>query len=497
MDAVPAPQPDPKRWFALAVIAIAQLMIVLDASIVNIALPSAAKALNISAANQQWLLTAYTLTFGGLLLLGGRVADYSGRRLVFMISLLGFAGSSALGGLAQNQQMLFASRALQGCFAAFMAPAALSIITVTFTEAHERAKAFGVYGAIAGGGAAIGLVAGGLLTQFLNWRWCLFVNIPVAIIAFIGAVAFVHESKAEGATNYDLPGAVLITGGLAAVVYGFTSAAQHGWGSTTTLSWLTGGLLAVVAFVVWESKATNPLLPLRVVADRNRGGSFTSSFLVGVGMMGMFLLLTLYFQDVLGYSALRAAFAFLPFSAFVILSAGLSSKLLPKIGPRPLMSGGLTAAAIGMFSLSRITVGADYLSVVLPSCVLIAAGMGLTFVALSSTALTGVANHDAGVASATLNASQQVGGSLGVALLSTIMANGSTSWFSNWTQAHGQPSPAEIGALKAQAMVHGQQQALFVGSLAIFAAALVAFFAIRTAAPSGDEAMVPVAAHVG
>ena len=308
-------------------------MIVLDASVVTIALPSAQKALHISVANRQWALTAYTLAFGGLLLIGGRVADFMGRKRMFIISLLGFAGASALGGLAQNSAMLFGARALQGAFAAIMAPASLSLLTVTFTEPRERARAFGVYGAIAGGGAAIGLVLGGLLTEYASWRWTLLINVPIAILAAFAATRFVNESKVEGESRYDIPGALTSTLGLLSLVYGFTRAETDGWASPITLSFLGAGIVFLVAFVLIERRSSIPLLPLRVVLDRNRGGSFLASLLVGIALFGTFLFLTYYMQAVLGYSALKTGFAFLPFSAGIIFSATLASSLLPRIGP--------------------------------------------------------------------------------------------------------------------------------------------------------------------
>src|SRR6478752_176361 len=317
--------PDPGRWWALTVLAAAQLMIILDASIVNIALPSAQEDLGISNADRQWMVTAYTLAFGALLLLGGRIADYTGRKRTFIIGLLGFAGASALGGVAPNQELLFAARALQGAFAALMAPSALSLVTVTFVDPKERAKAFGVFGALAGGGAAIGLIVGGILTEYASWRWCLGVNVPVALVVAAAAVPIVHESKAHGDTRYDIPGVLLATIGLFSLVYGFTEAARvknpddptstavKGWGDPSTVTWLVLAVVLLVAFVLWERRAKNPMLPLRVVLDRNRGGSYLVFLLVGAGLFAMFLFLTYYFQINLGYTPLEAGFAFLPF----------------------------------------------------------------------------------------------------------------------------------------------------------------------------------------
>src|SRR3954452_21285103 len=351
-----AVEPDPKRWLALGVIAVAQLMVVLDASIVNIAIPAARDDLGISTADVQWIVTAYTLAFGGLLLLGGRIADYNGRKRTFIIGLLGFAGASAIGGFAPNQELLFAARALQGAFAALMAPAALSLVTVTFTESRERAKAFGVFGALAGGGAAIGLIVGGVLTEYASSRWCLGVNVPVALIVAAAAIPLVHESKAPGDTRYDIPGVLSATTGLFSLVYGFTEAARaahpgnpqdtsvQGWTSSSTLFFLGIAVVLLVTFVFWETRAKNPMLPLRVVLDRNRGGSYLVFLLVGAGLFAMFLFLTYYFQINLGYSPLQAGFAFLPFSIALIFAAGLVSQLLPRVGPRALMVPGLVLA---------------------------------------------------------------------------------------------------------------------------------------------------------
>ncbi len=329
---------DPKRFRALAIIAVAQLMVVLDASVVIIALPSAQRALHISTANRQWMLTAYTLSFAGLLLLGGRIADYFGRKRMFVISLIGFAGASALGGLAQNSAMLFGARALQGAFAAVMAPAALSLLTVAFTEPKERARAFAVYGGIAGGGAAIGLILGGFLTEFASWRWTLLINVPIAIVAAVAAFRYVTESRASSNHGYDLPGAVTVTGGLLALVYGFTKAGTDGWGSSTTVMLFAAAAVLLVAFVVIEQRVSHPLLPLRVVLERNRGGSFLASLLVGTAMLGTFLSLTYYFQGTLHYSALKSGFAFVPFSLGIITGATLASRLLPRFGPRAVMA---------------------------------------------------------------------------------------------------------------------------------------------------------------
>jgi EmrB/QacA subfamily drug resistance transporter len=418
----------PDRWRTLFVIAIAQLMVVLDASIVNIAIPSAKADLGISDANQQWVVTAYTLAFGSLLLLGGRIADFVGRKKIFIIGLLGFAAASALGGIASTQELLFASRGLQGVFGALLAPAALSIVSVTFTDPKERARAFGVYGAISGGGAAIGLILGGTLTEYFSWRWCLGVNTPIALIAGLLAFKYVHESKAGGDHSYDLPGTLTASAGLFALVYGFNEAATKGWSANITIAFLAASAILLIAFFIIEKKVKNPLMPLHVISERNRGGSYLGSLVVGAGLFSMFLFLGIYLQSVLGYTPLKAGFAFMPFTAGIIVFAGVASQLLPKVGPRPLMVPGLLAAAVGLLLLTQITPETSYITHVLPALLIMSSGMALVFIPLSTTALHGVGNRDAGVASALINTSQQVGGSLGTALLNTVAATATTSY---------------------------------------------------------------------
>jgi EmrB/QacA subfamily drug resistance transporter len=472
------PAADPKRFRALAVIAVAQLMVVLDASVVIIALPSAQRALHISTANREWMLTAYTLAFAGLLLLGGRIADYFGRKRMFVISLIGFAAASALGGLAQNAAMLFSARALQGAFAAVMAPSALSLLTVTFTEPKERARAFGVYGGIAGGGAAIGLILGGFLTEFASWRWTLLINVPIAIVAAFGALRVVRESKSPANHGYDLPGAVTVTGGLLALVYAFTKAGSDGWSSSVTVTLFAIAGVLLVAFVALESRAAHPLLPLRVVLDRNRGGSFLASLLVGTALLGTFLSLTYYFQGTLHYSAMKSGFAFVPFSLGIIAGATVASRFLPRFGPRALMSVGLLMAAAGLAILTTLTTHSSYFVTVLPAEVIISLGMGMSFVAMSSTALIGVHPEDAGVASALVNATQQTGGSMGAALINTIATTATASYL----VVHGSsPSAVAAGA------IHGYTTAFTFSAIVLAVAASAAFVLIRrtrTAAPN-------------
>lgn len=470
----------PDRWRTLFVVAISQLMLVLDGSIMNIAIPRAQADLMISDANRQWIITAYTLAFGSLLLFGGRIGDYVGRKKIFIVGLLGFAAASALGGIAANQEMLYASRALQGVFGALLAPAALAIISETFTVPAERAKAFGVFGAISGGGAAIGLIAGGALTEFFSWRWCLGVNTPIAIIAAILAFKFVHESKADGDKTYDVPGVVTATAGLFSLTYGFNEAATKGWSATSTLSFLAISIALLISFVVIESKVANPMMPLRVVTERNRGGSYLGSLIVGAGLFSMFLFLGLYLQNILGFSPLKSGFAFLPFTAGIIFGAGIASQLLPKFGPKPLMVPGLVSASIGLLLLTRITPETSYATHVVPSLLIMSFGMALVFIPLTSTSLHGISGRDTGVASAMVNTSQQIGGSLGSALLSTIAVTAS----SNYAKANSVAKDDMVGG--AFAATHGFTVAFQFSAAFLFIGAIVLFFFINV----GKESLV-------
>jgi EmrB/QacA subfamily drug resistance transporter len=454
-------EPNPLRWLILAVIAISQLMIVVDASIVNIALPKAQAALHISNDDRQWVVTAYTLAFGGLLLLGGRIADYAGRKRMLLVGLLGFAGASAVGGLAPDAVVLFGARAVQGAFAAVMAPSALSLLNVTFTDARERAKAFGVYGSIAGGGLAIGLIGGGVLTQYLSWRWCLLVNTPIALVAAAAAVRLIPESKADGQARYDLPGALTSTVGLVSLVYGVTEAETKGWGAATTLGLLAAAVILLVGFVWIERRSSHPLLPLRIVTERNRAGAFLTSALSGAGLFGTFLFLTYYLQGTLHFSPLRTGFAFLPFSVGVVASAMVASALLPRLGARWIMSIGLLMAVAGMLYFTQLHAHSAYWPSVFPAEVVMSLGLGLVFVPISSVALFGVTGNDSGIASAMINTTQQVGGSIGTALLNTI----ATSVTASYLVDHGK------SALVA-GTVHGYAVAYLAGA-SFLAVALV------------------------
>lgn len=441
-------EPDPRRWLILAVIAGAQMMVVLDATIVNIALPSLQTALGISDADRQWVITAYALTFGGFLLLGGRVADYWGRKRAFILGMIGFALASALGGVANSGEVLFAARALQGLFGALLAPAGLAILTTTFHDPEERSKAFAVFGAVSAGGAAVGLLLGGILTELLNWRWCLLVNTPVAIIAAFATYRVVTESKVHKTGSLDIGGALLGTLGLVSLVYGFTKAGETSWDNSTTIIFLAAALVLLVAFAIVEARHRNPLLPLRIPRDRNRGGSYLTSILLGAAIFGASLFLTYYFQSVLDYTPIQAGLASLPISLGVFVAAGVVGKVLPRIGPRPVMITGSLFGAIGMVLLAQIEVDSGFWNLVFPGELLFGLGMGMIFVPLANIALINVAPNDAGVASAVFNASQQVGGSLGTALLNSVYTSAVTAYLLDNQIA----DPHDPGAL-----VHGFQ----------------------------------------
>jgi EmrB/QacA subfamily drug resistance transporter len=481
-------EPYERRWLALAVIAVTVLMVILDATIVNIALPAVSVDLEISAATQQWIVTAYTLTFGGFLLLGGRIADFWGRKRTYLVGAAGFAIASALGGFAPNEALLFAARGLQGAFGALLAPASLSLIAVLFTDTRERAKAFAVYGAIAGGGSAIGLLLGGVLTEYADWRWCFWVNIPIAILAIVAAVPIVPESRAPGDTSYDIPGAVLITLGLASFVYGFTRVAQtaqenaavgvtdSAWAEPWALLFIGVGVLLVAAFVVLELRSRNPLLPMRIVLDRNRGGAYLTSTLVGAGLIGAFFFLSLYFQQVLGYKPVEAGFASLPTTLGVLISAGAASGLVPRIGPKPLMVlGGLLAAA-GLFLMSMLDVDSGFWALAFPGQLMLGLGLGFTFVPLSNLALIGAGEHDAGAASAMLNATQQVGASIGTAFLATLSVGAITNYVTDVARSGGNPQDPAVGL---QAQVEGYTTAFTWASVLLVLGALVSAFLIQ------------------
>src|SRR3954470_717982 len=403
-----SPRLDPQRWKALAFIGIAQLMVVLDATIVNIALPRAQADLQFSDANRQWAITAYSLAFGGLLIAGGRFGDLWGRKRVFLTGLIGFAVASALGGAAVNTGMLLGARALQGLFAALLAPAALSLVAVTFPDGRERAKAFGIFSAIAGGGGAVGLLLGGVLTEYVDWRWCLYVSIVFAVIAAAGAAFSVHErNEQRNRDRLDVPGVVLGTAGLVALVYGFSRAEEAGWSAGTTIALFVAAVVLLIAFVLVERRTTAPLLPLRVVTDRNRAGAFLGVGLAMIGMFAQFLFLAYWFQLVVGYSPLTSGFAFLPHIAGLIIgTTQIATRLSGRVPVRRLMVPGLLVAALGMLLLTQLTADSSYWSywaLVLPATVLLGIGMGAAFMPAMTLATSGIRPQDAGVASAMVN----------------------------------------------------------------------------------------------
>ncbi len=430
-----------RRWLILAVIGIAQLLVVLDVTIVNIALPSAQQDLGFSDDQRQWVITAYALAFGSLLLLGGRIADLFGRKWTFLAGLIGFAGASALGGAAQSFGLLVGARALQGAFGAMLAPAALSLLATTFTDPAERGKAFGVYGAIAGAGGAFGLLLGGALTEVLDWRWCLYVSILFAVPAALAGLRLLHHTPAPERPRLDIPGTVVVSSGLFALVFGMSRAQTDGWGDPVTLAFLAASAILLAGFVALERRVAHPLLPLRVVTDRNRGGSFLAIATAGAGIFGVFLFLTFYLQNTKGLSPLETGLAFLPMNVSIVLTATLvNTRVLARTGPRPLIPTGMVLAALGMVLLTRIGVDTGYASHVLPSLILIGIGFGLIVAPSFATATLGVPRRDSGVASAMVNTSQQVGGSIGTALLSTLAVSAT----SDYVARHGPGTQAAV-----------------------------------------------------
>lgn len=472
------------RWVVLGVLALAQLMVVLDATIVNISLPHAQAALGFDNSDRQWIVTAYALAFGSLLLLGGRLSDLWGRKTTFIIGLIGFATMSAIGGAAVNFEMLVAARAGQGVFGALLAPAALSLLTTTFTDPSERGKAFGIFGAIAGGGGALGLLLGGMLTEWASWRWCLYVNVPIAIIALIGAVLFVGAHRAEHRPKLDLPGVVTVSVALFSIVYGFSNAETNGWADWATISWLVAGAVLLAGFVWWQSRAEHPLLPLRVIADRTRAGSYLVVFVAGIGMFGIFLFLTYYLQQNLGFSPIRTGLAFLPMIGMLVVTATTATGvLLPRFGPRWLMASGMLIAACGMVLLTQITETSSYATHVLPALLVLGVGIGASMAPAMQGAISGVSPDDAGVASATVNTMQQVGGSVGTALLSTIAASAASSYAS--TNAAHVVNPAQLAQLAAvhsYTVTFGVAAAVFALG-GVIAAAVVRSGKLPAAAP--------------
>jgi EmrB/QacA subfamily drug resistance transporter len=420
---------DRRRWLILGVIGLAQLMVVLDVTVMNIALPSAQRALHFTTVDRQWVVTAYTLAFGSLLLLGGRLADLFGRKVTFLIGLLGFAGVSAIGGASVNFAMLITARACQGAFGAILVPSALSLLTTTFTEPKERGKAFGIYGAIAAAGGAVGLLLGGVLTEYLSWRWTLYVNLIFAGAAFIGGAILLTRQSSQVKPRLDIPGVLLVSGGLFCLVYGFSNAATHNWSTPSTWGFLAAGVVLLVVFAIWQTRAANPLLPPRIVLDRNRGGAYATMLIASSGMFGVFLFLTYYLQQTLAYSPVVTGFAILPIAGGIAVAANLSTiVLMPRLGPKPLVATGMLIAAGAMAWFAQLGAHTAYVDGVLGPLILTGIGLGMVIAPSINTGTFGVAPRDAGVASATVTVGQQLGASIGTSLLNTIFASAVTSY---------------------------------------------------------------------
>ena len=475
-----------RRWWILGVVGLAQLMVILDATIVNIALPSAQRALGFTNADRQWVVTAYSLAFGGLLLLGGRLSDLVGRRRMLIIGLVGFASASALGGAATGFAMLVIGRGAQGAFGAMLAPAALSTLTTTFTDPAERGRAFGVYGAIAGAGGAVGLLLGGALTEYLSWRWCLYVNVVLAVVAVAGAIRLLASHPRDRNVHIDWPGSVLVVVGLVSLVYGLSEAETKGWGAPTTVVLLVVGVVLLAVFVLVEGRVPHPLLPLRIVMDRFRGGAYLAIGLSAMGMFGIFLFLTYYLQLTLRYSPVMTGLAFLPMVAAIMVSSTTSSGvLMPRLGPRPLVPTGMLTAAGGLVILAtQLGLHPSYAGQILPALILTGAGLGLVFGCAMNTATYGAGRADAGVASAMVNTNQQVGGSIGTALLNTIAASALASYL----VSHGNSPLAQAGAA-----VHSYVVAFWISAAILVGSAVACGLVLPsgTLAAAGGPAASP------
>ncbi|MFG2424471.1 MFS transporter [Streptomyces sp. NPDC048448] len=482
---VPVDPSHGRRWWILMVISLSMLMGVLDGTIVNIALPSAQRDLGFSDADRQWVVTAYALAFGSLLLLGGRIADLVGQKVTFLVGLVGFAAASMVGGAANGFLMLVAARAVQGGFAALLAPSALSILMTTFTEPRERAKAFTVAGSVSGAGGAVGLILGGVLTEYLDWRWTMYVNVVFAVVAFVGGVALLHRTPRNTSSKLDVPGTLLVSAGLFCLVYGFSNAETHGWGSASTGGMLAAGTVLVALFVWRQNKAAYPLLPLRVLLDRNRGASFAALFVSGAGMFGVFLFLTYYLQQNLGFSALRTGFAFLPMIvASSTASAVANNVVVPRTGPRPVVPLGMAVAAAGMVWMTTLDMNSGYLTQVLPQLLLVGVGLGTVVAPAMSLATSGIAAADAGAASAAVNTVQQVGGSIGVALLSTMASDAVTEYLPGRNPKD--PAVLAQAGLEGYSTAYGWSAGFFLAGLVVTA------LLYRRGVPQQDENAAPL-----
>jgi EmrB/QacA subfamily drug resistance transporter len=466
----PGGAPADRRWLVLVIVAIAQLMVVLDSTVVNIALPSAQHALGFPNSDRQWVVTAYALAFGSLLLLGGRLGDMFSRKRIFITGLLGFALSSALGGAAVSFGMLVAARALQGAFGAILAPAALGTLVSTFRDPRERGRAFGIFGSVAAGGGAVGLILGGLLTQYLSWRWTLYVNLLFAVVAAAGALAYMQGSRPDSRPRMDWAGTVLASAGLFGLVYGFSQAESAGWAAARTIGSLAAGVLLLAAFVLAERRSAHPLLPLRVIRDRARGASYLAVGVTGIAVFGVFLFVTYYLQQVKGYSPVTSGLAFLPMIACILLASNTSSiVLLPRVGPRALIVTGMVLAGGAMLYLTRLTVASSYAGHLLPALLPLGLGFGMIFSPAINTATAGVDRRDSGVASALVNTMQQVGGSVGTAALSTVALTATATYLTAHHSAQLAPAMAV-----AMASVHGYDTAFTVSAVLFGFGALLA-----------------------
>ncbi|GLH99131.1 MFS transporter [Phytohabitans aurantiacus] len=474
------------RWWVLVVLGMAQLMVMLDATVVNIALPQAQQDLGFSDGSRQWVITGYALAFGSLLLLGGRLGDLWGRRTLFVTGLAGFGAASILGGAASSFEILVAARVAQGLFAALLAPAALALLSVTFTEPSERAKAFGIFSALGGAGGAIGLLLGGMLTEWASWRWVMYVNVAFAAPALIGALLLLARPVITKKPKLDIPGIVVVSAALFAIVYGFAHVESTSWTDPVALGSMIVGAVLLAVFVRLESTVAHPLLPLRLVLDRTRGGSFIAVFVLGMGMFSIFLFLTYYFAASLGYSPIKTGLAFLPMVAAVVASSTtMPSLVLPKVGPKIVVSAGFLVAAAGMALLTRLELDSTYATHIMPGLILLGLGIGAVMTTAIQGATSGLHHEDTGVASALINTGQQVGGSISTALLTTVASSATTDYLTSH-------KPSALAA--AQAGVEGYTATLAWGSGFFVVGAIIAAFLIpnRALEPSEGE---PVMAH--
>jgi EmrB/QacA subfamily drug resistance transporter len=487
-----------RRWWILAVLGLAQLMVVLDVTIVNIALPHAQASLAFSNTDRQWIVTGYSLAFGSLLLLGGRIADNFGRKRVFLIGIVGFAAASAFGGAALNFDMLLAARVLQGAFGALLAPATLSLLTTTFTDPQERTKATGIYGGIAGAGASVGLLLGGFLTQYLDWRWVMYVNVVLAAFALAGGGMLLKNIPSTHRPKLDLVGTVLAAAGLFCLVFGFSNASMStgssGWTKPGTLGTLIAGAILLIAFVLVEQRVANPLLPLRVVLDRNRGGAYMAMFLAAIGMFGVFLFLTYYLEETLQWSSVKTGVAFLPLTVIlVIVAAAGNTILLTRVSPRIAVPIGLVLAGVGMALLTRIGLHSNYAADVLPTLLLLGVGLGLVFAPAFTLGTLGVDRGDAGVASASINVAQQIGGSIGTSLLNTIAATAATGYAA--AHAASITSAATKQLVQANSLIHSYHVVFWVAAGVFIGASVLAALVLRSGVAIPREASAAPAVH--